>query len=165
MLNVKEIANYGPCYILSCVCPADGVDLPRKATLFDVCDGATHETLNTLHTARQAKSFAHRYIADPEGTMQRQRMVSGDRLTHVRALWAVSLLSNWIDYDLVITDKRNPYAEPERYEANEIYLTSTENEIMVRYYVGDEIKARFMYISRIKAVWAISENTFAFETY
>lgn len=165
MLNMRDIVDYDRCYVLAVNCPADGIDLLRKVTLFDVCDGATHETLDTFRTARQAKKFAHRYVADPEGTMQRQRMVSGDRLTHVRALWAVSLLSNWIDYELTLTDKRNPHAEPEHYEVNEIYLTRIENEIMVRYYVDDEIEARFMYISGIKAVRAISENTFAFETY
>ena len=113
MLNMKEIVDYGPCYVLAINCPADGIDLPHKTTLFDVFDSATHETIDTFRTARQAKKFAHRYIADPEGTMQRQRMLSGDRLTHVRALWAVSLLSSWLEYDLTVTDKRNPYAEPE----------------------------------------------------
>lgn len=165
MLNMREIIDYGPCYVLAINCPADGIDLPRKAMLFDVSDSATHETLDIFRTARQAKKFAHRYIADPEGTIRQQRMLSGDRLTHVRALWAVSLLSNWMDYDLTITDKRNPHVEPEHYEANAIYTTSIENEILIRYYVGDEIKTRVMHISGIKAVRAISENTFAFETY
>ena len=113
MLNMRDIVDYDLCYVLAVNCPADGVDLLRKVTLFDVCDGATHETQGTFRTARQAKKFARRYVADPEGTMQRQRMVSGDRLTHVRALWAVSLLSSWLEYDLTVTDKRNPYAEPE----------------------------------------------------
>ena len=106
MLNMRDIVDYDRCYVLAVNCPADGVDLLRKVTLFDVCDGATHETQGTFRTARQAKKFARRYVADPEGTMQRQRMVSGDRLTHVRALWAVSLLSSWLEYDLTVTDKR-----------------------------------------------------------
>lgn len=133
--------------------------------MYEVIDEDTYDLIAALPTRQRAKKFAHNYIADPIGTIQQQHMLSGDRLTHLRALWAVSLLSNWIDYELIITDKCNPKVKPERYEANEIYLTNIENEIMVRYYIGDEIEARFIYISGIEAVRAISENTFAFETY
>lgn len=165
MLNMREIADYGPCYVVAINCPANGHDLPRKATLFDVCDGATHETLDAFRTARQAKKFAHRYIADPTGVVQQKRQLSADRIIHNRALWAVSLLSNFMEYDITITDKHNPKAEPKCYYASEIFITTAENKIMVQYYVDNEIKAQFMYISKIKAVRAISENTFEFETY
>lgn len=166
MLNMREIIDYGPCYVLAINCPADGIDLPRKATLFDVCEDGTHQTLDTFRTARQAKRFAHRYIADPEGTIQQRRMLSGDRLTHVRALWAVSLLSNWIDYNLVITDKRNPHAKPERYEASNIFVTAAENQIVILYYPNVKATSvEYLYLNGIKAVRAVSENTFQFETY
>lgn len=165
MLNVREIVDYGSCYVVAINCPAGGIDLPRKATLFDVCEDGTHQTLDTFRTARQAKKFAHRYIADPEGTIAKQCMLSGDRLTHVRALWAVSLLSSWIEYKLTIIDKHNPQAEPKYYEASEVSVNHLENEIIIRYYVEDEIEARFLCISGIKAVRAIVESTFEFETY
>lgn len=166
MLNMKEIVDYGPCYVVAINCPADGIDLPRKTTLFDVCDGTTHETLDTFRTARQAKKFAHRYVGDPVGTMQRQRQLSGDRLAHVRALWAVSLLSNWTEYDLTITDKRSPKAEPEQYEASNVFVAAAENQIVIIYYPNSETASvDYLYISGIKAVRAIAENTFAFETY
>lgn len=129
MLNTKEIIDYGSCYITSTVTvyPADEIDLPRKVTLFDVCQNGTHETLDTFRTAGQAKKFAHRYIANPIGTIQRQRMLSGDRLTHIRALRAISLLSNWMEYDLIIADNRNPKVKPEQYEASNIFVTAAEN--------------------------------------
>lgn len=166
MLNMKEIIDYGSCYVLAINCPADGIDLPRKATLFDVSDGTTHETLDTFSTARQAKKFAHRYIADPEGTIAKQRMLSGDRLTHVRALWAVSLLSNWIEYSLTITDKRNPKIKPEQHKANNIFVTAAENMIVILYYPNNEaISAEHLYLNGIKTVRAIAENKFLFETY
>ena len=46
MLNMREIIDYGPCYVAAINCPADGIDLLRKATLFDVYDGTTHESLH-----------------------------------------------------------------------------------------------------------------------
>ncbi len=165
-MNRKEIIDYGPCYVLAINCPADGIDILRKTTLFDVCDGATHETLDTFRTARQAKKFARHYIADSVGTIQKQRQLSGDRLTHVRALWAVSLLSNWIDYELTIIDKRNPHAGPEQYEVANLFVTAAENQIVILYYPDTEATSvEYLYLSGIKAVRAIAENTFAFETY
>ncbi|WP_299965846.1 hypothetical protein [uncultured Oscillibacter sp.] len=166
MLNMKEIVDYGPCYVLAINCPADGIDLPHKTTLFDVFDSATHETIDTFRTARQAKKFAHRYIADPEGTMQRQRMLSGDRLTHLRALWAVSLLSNWINYELTITDKRNPKVKPKQYEVSNIFVTAAENQIVILFYPDSEATiVDYLYLNGIKAVRVISENSFEFEDY
>jgi len=166
MLSMKEIVNYGPCYISAINCPADGIDLPRKATLFDVCKDGTHQTLDTFRTAKAAKKFAHRYVSDPVGTMQKQRQLSGDRLAHVRALWAVSLLSSWTEYNLTITDKRNPYEEPEQYEVANLFVTAAENQIVVLYYPDSEATSvEYLYFSGIKTVRAIAENTFAFETY
>ena len=57
MLNMKEIVDYGPCYVLAINCPADGIDLPHKTTLFDVFDSATHETIDTFRTA-SSRHFA-----------------------------------------------------------------------------------------------------------
>ena len=166
MLNMREIIDYGSCYVVSINCPADGIDLPRKATLFDVCDGATHEAVDTFTTARQAKKFAHRYIADPTGSVQQRRQLSADRIIHTRALWAVSLLSNFMEYDITISDKRNPQATPERYEVSDIFPTAAENQIVILYYPDNEaISVDHMYLSGIKAVRTIAENTFAFETY
>lgn len=163
---MKEIIDYGPCYVVAINCPADGIDLPRKATLFDVCDGATHETLDTFRTAGQAKKFARHYIADSVGTMQKQRQLSADRIIHNRALWAVSLLSNWIEYALTITYKRNPKAKPEQYEVANLFVTAAENQIVVLYYPDAEATSvEYLYLNGIKAVRAIAENTFAFETY
>lgn len=135
---MKEIIDYGPCYVAAINCPADGIDILRKTTLFDVCEDGTHETLDTFHTARQAKKFARHYIADSVGTMQKQRQLSGNRLTHVRALWAVSLLSNWLEYDLTITYKRNPKAKPEQYEVANLFVTAAENQIVILYYPDTE---------------------------
>lgn len=166
MLNMKEIVGYGSCYVVAINCPADGIDLPRKATLFDVCQNGTHEMLDTFRTAKQAKKFAHRYTADPEGTIAKRRMLSGDRLTHIRALWAVSLLSNWMEYNLTITDKRTPKAEPEQYEASGVFVTAAENQIVILFYPDTEATSvEYLYLNGIKAVRAIAENTFAFETY
>lgn len=93
-------------------------------------------------------------------------MVSGDRLTHVRALWAVSLLSSWLEYDLTVTDKRNPYAEPEQYEVSNIFVTAAENQIVILYYPDAEATSvEYLYLNGIKAVRAISENIFSFEDY
>ena len=165
MLNMKEITDYGSCYVVAINCPAGGIDLPRKATLFDVCEDGTHQTLDTFRTARQAKKFAHHYIADPIGSVQQRRQLSANRIIHNRALMAVSLLSSWIEYKLTIIDKHNPQAEPKYYEASEVSVNHLENEIIIRYYVEDEIEARFLCISGIKAVRAIVESTFEFETY
>ena len=166
MLNMKEIADYGPVYVVAINCPADGIDLPRKATLFDINDAVTHETVNTLNTARQAKKFAHRYIADPEGTVQKIRQLSADRITHTRALWAVEMLGNYSEHDVIITDRRKPQATPKRYKVTDIFPTAAENLIVVRYYPSDEaINREFFYIGGIKAVRVIAENTFEFETY
>lgn len=163
---MREIIDYGPCYVAAINCPADGIDLLRKATLFDVYDGTTHETVDTFRTARQAKKFARHYIADPVGTMQKQRQLSGDRLTHVRALWAVSLLLNWTEHNLTITNKRNPHAEPERYEASGVFVTAAENQIVILFYPDSEVTTvGYLYLSGIKAVRVIAENTFQFETY
>ncbi len=166
MLNMKEIIDYGPCYVVAINCPADGIDLLRKATLFDVYDGSTHETRGTFRTAAAAKKFCHKYIADSKGTIQQRRQLSADRIIHNRALWAISLLSNWIDYELVITDKRNPKVKPEQYEASNIFVTAAENQIVILYYPDAEATSvKYLYLSGIKAVRAISENTFAFEDY
>lgn len=166
MLKTREIINYGPCYISAINCPADGIDLPRKATLFEVYADGTPEPLEVFRTAGQAKKFAKDYIADPEGTMQRQHMLSGDRLTHVRALGAIALLSNWIECGLTITDKRNPKTKPEQYEVANLFVTAAENQISILYYPNAEATSvEYLYLNRIKAVRAISENTFAFETY
>lgn len=166
MLNMKEIIDYGPCYVLAINCSANGIDLPRKTTLFDVCDGATHETLDTFRTAKAAKKFAHRYIADPEGTIQQRRQLSANRIIHNRALWAVSLLSNWLEYDLTITYKRNPKARPEQYEIVNLFVTAAENQIVILYYPDTEATSvEYLYLSGIKAVRAIAENKFSFETY
>ena len=166
MLNMREIIDYGPCYVVAINCPADGIDLPRKETLFDVCDGATHEAIDTFTTARQAKKFAHRYIADPTGSAQQRRQLSADRIIHTRALWAVALLGNYSEHDVIITDKHKPNATPKRYEVTDIFPTAAENLIVVRYYPSDEaINREFLYIGGIKAVRVIAENTFAFETY
>lgn len=165
MIKAKEIRSYGLCSIQMFVYPADTSATGKRMIMFEIIDEDTYDLIAAFPTRQRAKKFAHRYTADPDGTMQRQRMLSGDRLTHVRTLWVLSSLSTWIDYELVITDKHNSKAELERYKASEIYLTRAENEIMVRYYLNDEIEARFMYISGIKTVRAIAENTFAFETY
>lgn len=98
--------------------------------------------------------------------MQKQRQLSSDRLTHVRALWAVSLLSNWLEYDLTITYKRNPKAQPEQYEVANLFVTAAENQIVILYYPDTEATSvEYLYLSGIKAVRAIAKNTFAFETY
>ena len=166
MLNMREIIDYGPCYVVAINCPADGIDLPRKETLFDVCDGATHEAIDTFTTARQAKKFAHRYIADPTGSAQQRRQLSADRIIHTRALWAIALLGNYSEFDVTISNQRNPQATPERYEVSDIFPTAAENLIVVRYYPSDEaINREFLYIGGIKAVRVIAENTFEFETY
>lgn len=163
---MKEIIDYGPCYVVAINCPADGIDLLRKATLFDVCEDGTHQTLDTFRTAGQAKKFCHKYIADSKGTIQQRRQLSADRIIHNRALWAVSLLSNWLEYDLTITYKRNPQAMPERYEVANLFVTAAENQIVILYYPDVEATSvEYHYLSGIKAVRAIAENTFAFETY
>ena len=166
MLNMKEIIDYGPCYVVAINCPADGIDLLRKTTLFDINDAATHETINTLNTAQQAKKFARKYICDPKGTVQKMRMLSNDPVAHHRALWAVALLGNHSEHDIIITDKRKPNTTPKRYQVTDIFPTAAENLIVVRYYPSDEaINREFLYIGGIKAVKVIAENTFEFETY
>ena len=166
MLNMREIIDYGLCYVVAINCPADGIDLLRKATLFDVCEDGTHETLDTFHTARQAKKFSRRYIADPTGSVQQRRQLSADRIIHTRALWAVALLGNYSEFDVTISNKRNPQATPERYEVNDIFPTAAENQIVILYYPNNEATSvDHMYLSGIKAVRAISKNSFAFETY
>ena len=164
MLNMREIVDYGPCYVVAINCPANGVSLPRKKVLFDVCDSATHETVYTFNTARQAKRFAHRYISDPEGAVQQRRQLSADRITHVRALWAVALLLNYMELNMLVSDKHRPYAPPERYVVRDMF--PTENMIIARYYPDEESTSKeVLYISGIKAVRVISENIFTFETY
>lgn len=166
MLNMREIIDYGPCYVVAINCPADGIDLHRKATLFDINDAVTHETVNTLNTARQAKKFCRRYIADPKGTVQKMRMLSNDPVTHNRALWAVALLGNYSEHDIIITDKHRPYAPPETYEVRDIFPTAAENQIVILYYPSSEATSvEYLYLSGIKAVRTISKNSFAFETY
>ena len=166
MLNMKEIIDYGPCYVVAINCPADGIDLPRKATLFDVYDSIKHNVVDTFNTARQAKKFCRRYIADPEGTVKKIRQLSADRIIHTRALWAVALLGNYSEHDVIITDKRKPNDTPKRYKVTDIFPTAAENLIVVRYYPSDEaINREFLYIGGIKAVRVIAENTFEFETY
>ena len=163
---MKDIADYGSCYIVSIVCPADGVDLPRKTTLFEVCDGVTDETLDTFRTARQAKKFAHRYIANSEGTMQQRRQLSADRIIHTRVFWAVSLLSMYSEYDIAVVDKHNPQATPKRYYAITVFVVNTENRIAVLYYPDDEAtSAEYLYIDKVKSVRAISKSSFSFESY
>lgn len=133
---MREIANYGTCYVVVINCPADGIDLPRKATLFDVCEDGTHQTLDTFRTAKAAKKFAHRYISDLEGAMQQRRMLSADRLTHVRALWAVSLLSSQLDtdeYNIIVADRQSK--EIERFQVSEIFASKNNNSIVL-YRVG-----------------------------
>ena len=161
MLNMHEVANYGPCYVLAINCPADGIDLPRKATLFDVADSATHETLDTFRTARQAKKFCHKYIADPTGALQQRRQLSADRITHIRALWAVSLLSNQLDideYEIVVTDQQSK--EIERFQVSDVFISKNSDSIIL-YRVGQAPH----YINGVKAVRVVGENTFIFETY
>lgn len=138
MLNMKEIADYGSAYVVAINCPADGIDLPRKTTLFDVCEDGTHQTLDTFHTAKQAKKFAHHYIADPTGAMQQKRQLSADRITHVRALWAVSLLSSQFDtdeYEIVAADRQSK--EIKRFQVSEIFVSKNNNSIVL-YRVGQE---------------------------
>ena len=105
---MREIIDYGPCYVVAINCPADGIDLLRKTTLFDINDAVTHETVNTLPTARQAKKFCRRYIANPKGTVQKIRMLSDDPVTHHRALWAVALLGNYLSMMLLSQTSTSP---------------------------------------------------------
>ena len=166
MLNMRKIIDYGPCYMVVINCPADGIDLHRKTTLFDVCEDGTHQTLDTFHTAKAAKKFAHRYIADPTGSVQQRRQLSADRIIHTRALWAVALLGNYSEHDVIISDKHRPYAPPETYEVRDIFPTAAENQIVILYYPDNEAtSAEYLYLSGIKAVRTISKNSFAFETY
>lgn len=155
--TTKHVFHIGSLDIERVTYPAELRDDEKAATLFEVYD-ADCTMLNSFSTFHAAMDFAERYTDDPTAALAKMRQLSDNRLTHLRALAALALLSASTGFVFEISNAQNP--EPIRIEGDCLFVIPTGNEIQFSDY-GFQHEYR---IGDLASVRKVSDNSFRFKT-